>query len=186
MMTTEAGSARHRLGLAAACAAAVLVLVAVGASSSALAAGKKKIPLPLLRPAQTADVVPAPQPAPTASARTGDAIGTLIAQYPDESRLPEDSDVPQAGDVAVPRAAPAPMPQPSVPAALNSAGLKLALKLLSNGDVAAAWLTPSRLPPVHSGSIGGTASWPLAFTTVVPASFVGGLSRRRVPMRSKR
>lgn len=146
MMTTEAGSARHRLGLAATCAAAVLVLVAAGVSSAALAAGKKKIPLPLLRPAQTADVVPAPQPAPTASGPAGDAIGTLIAQYPDESRLPEDSDVPQAGDVAVPKAAPAPMPQPSVPAALNSAGLKLALKLLSNGDVAAATVAAHAFP----------------------------------------
>ena len=122
----------------------------------ALAAGKTaapavQVPLPRLAPPQPAsDQAPLPVAAPDAAAVASpdDAIAALIAEDPDESRAAEDSDAPQAPDTAEPDAAEPtpPIPAPAAPAALNSAGLKLALKFLDNGDPAAATVAAYALP----------------------------------------
>ncbi len=143
MITADSGRAGHRLGSAVARTFAVLALVLVAASPAALAASKKaapaaQVPLPSLRPAAAAD--------PAAVAVADDPIAAIISETPDESRAAEDSDAPQAGDSATVDAPPIPAPAPAAPAALNSAGLKLALKLLDNGDPAAATVAAYALP----------------------------------------
>ena len=139
MITADPGRAGHRLGSAVACIVAVLALVLVAAAPGALAAGKKAasaVPLPSLRPASASDP----------AAATDDPIAAIIDETPDESRVAEDSDAPQAGDSAAVDAPPIPAPAPAVPAALNSAGLKLALKFIDNGDPAAATVAAYALP----------------------------------------
>ncbi len=153
MITTEAGAAGQRLRSAAARCLAVLVLVLTAAAPAALAAGKTgaaavQVPLPVPRPQPVSDTPAAAGPAPDAAAAVapGDVIGNLIAQSADESRAAEDSDAPQAGNSAAADAPPVPAPAPAAPAALNSAGLKLALKLLDNDDPAAATIAAYALP----------------------------------------
>ncbi len=145
MITAETGGTGHRLRSAAARTLTALALVLVAASPEALAAGKKgapavQVPVPTPRPQPTSDRAADP------AATTGDPIGALIAQTPDESRAAEDSDAPQAGDSVSADAPPPPVLAPAVPAALNSAGLKLALKLLDNDDPAAAMVAAYALP----------------------------------------
>ena len=143
MITAVPGRAGHRLGSAVACLFAVLALVLMAALPEALAASSKaapaaQVPLPSLRPAAASD--------PAAVVAADDPIAAIISQTPDESRAAEDSDAPQAGDSATVDAPPIPAPAATVPAALNSAGLKLALKLLDNGDPAAATVAAYALP----------------------------------------
>ncbi len=156
MITADAGRAGHRLGSAVACALAVLALALLVVPPEALAAGKKAapavvVPLPSPRPDPAASAPAANAPAADTSATdaaAGDPIAAIISAAPDESRAAEDSDAPQAGDAASLDEAPPPVPEPApaVPAALNSAGLKLALKLLDNGDPAAATVAAYALP----------------------------------------
>ena len=152
MITAVAGGPGHRLRSATARTLAALAIVLVAAApDEALAAGKKpttvQVPLPTLRPQPASDTVPLPDPAPASTAAAAeDPIGALIAQTPDESQAAEDSDAPQAGDNPATADVPVPPPAPAAPAALNSAGLKLALKLLDNGDPAAATVAAFALP----------------------------------------
>ena len=157
MITAEAGGTGQRLGSAMARTLAALVLVLVAASPEALAASKKaataapvQVPLPRLAPQPAAAALAVPAPGPADTAVPDDAIAALIAENPDESRAAEDSDAPQAIDTAEPDAATPPpaitAPTPTSPPALNSAGLKLALKFLDNGDPAAATVAAYALP----------------------------------------
>ncbi len=150
MMTAAAGRTGHRLASAMAGALAALALLVVAAAPEALAAGKSaavNVPLPRLKPPQATDAVPVPEPAPdpAGAAAGNDPIAALIAGAPDEDRAAEDSDAPQAGDSAVVDV-PVPEPAPAAPAALNSAGLKLALKFIDSGDPAAATVAAHALP----------------------------------------
>ncbi len=153
MMTAAAGTTGRWLASAAAGTLATLALVFVAAAPEALAASKKAapaavhVPVPSLRPPVAPGAVSVSAAAPDqAAAAPDDPIAALIADAPDEGRASEDSDAPQAGDAASVEAPPIPAPAPSAPAALNSAGLKLALKLLDNGDPAAATVAAYALP----------------------------------------
>ncbi len=188
MITAETGGTGQRLGSAMARMLAALALVLVAASPEAFAAGKKavpaapvQVPLPRLAPQPAADSVPVPAPAadPGDSAGPDDAIAALIAEAPDESRAAEDSDAPQAVDTAEPDAATPPPPNlaPASPSALNSAGLKLALKFLDNGDPAAATVAAYALPdPVDIKIV----DWLVATSgsDAVPASRILAISKK--------
>ncbi len=158
MLTADAGAAGHRLGAATACFSALAFLL-VAVAPAALAASKKApaavhvpVPRPAPQPAGTAMPTPAAAPDPTAAADPADAapddaIGALIADAPNENGVAEDSDGPQGlvpADTA--DAPPVPAPAPAAPAALNSAGLKLALKLLDDGDPRAAMVAAYAMP----------------------------------------
>ena len=186
-MIAEAGRAGHRLGSAAVSLLAVLALVLVAASPEALAAPRKikhaatiHVPVPRLKPQAPSDPVPSPAPAPDPAAAApapNDAIGALITDSPEESRATEDSDAPQALSPATVPAPPVLAPGPSSPAALNSAGLKLALKLLDSGDPAAATLAAHALPdPVDIKIV----DWLVATSgsDAVPASRIMDVSNR--------
>ena len=150
------------------CAAATIVLAAVVPMSHAAgknAATVAQVPMPRLNPSRT----PAPDP-------SEDAIGALIADTPGEDHASEDSDLPQAAtvDEAPP---PVPTPSPTAPAGLNSIGLKLALKLLDNGDPAAARVAAYALPdPVDIKII----DWLVATTggSDVPSSQIKDISAK--------
>ena len=143
MYTAETGGAGHRLGPAIVCLSAVLALAFVVAIPGALADSKKpaavEVPLPTPRPTTDSAL--------EAAASPDDAIGALIAASPDENRATEDSDAPQAyAATDTDDLPPAPTPAPAVPASLNSAGLKLALKFLDDDDPAAATVAAYALP----------------------------------------
>ncbi|MEX0853907.1 MAG: tetratricopeptide repeat protein, partial [Bauldia sp.] len=139
MTSRFAGRQRGRLGWR-------RLALATGVGASALAflfqtptilAGSAP-PLPALR---LAEATPLPRLKPRTPAP--DAIGALIAQdEAGEAAAREDSDLPEAGDS--PATAPAPVPRDRRP--LDSAGLNLALKLLANGDPAAAMVAAYALP----------------------------------------
>ncbi len=93
-----------------------------------------QVPLPRLNPNKSPSAV-------------DDAIGSIISDDLGESRASEDTDAPQSsGGEAIADLPPIPAPAPSAPAALNSIGLKLALKLLDNGDPRAATVAAYALP----------------------------------------
>jgi soluble lytic murein transglycosylase len=106
------------------------------------AATAKPVPKPAARPAETATVpVPKPAPKPAETAASGDAIGTIISDDFGETKAREDSDKPQStGPVAAKPAVTAPT------GALDSVGLRLAVKLIDNGDLAAATIAAYALP----------------------------------------
>ena len=177
MLTAETGGAGHRLGSVLACLSAALVLLLVIAAPDALAAGKKpdpaaQVPLPQLRPAP-ADAAAAADPA-----VSDDAIGALISSAPDENGVAEDSDTPQAfAPTDTADLPPVPTPAPAAPASLNSAGLKLALKFLDDGDPAAATVAAYALPdPVDIKII----DWLVAISgsDAVPPSRIQAVSRK--------
>ncbi len=141
MITADPGRAGHRLGAAMARTLAALALLAVSPvalAASKTAASAVQVPVPTPRPEPAAD--------PAADVAADDPIAAIIAETPDESRATEDSDAPQAGESDTAEAPPVPEPAPAVPAALNSAGLKLALKLIDKGDMAAATVAAYALP----------------------------------------
>jgi soluble lytic murein transglycosylase len=157
MIAAEAAKTGQRMGSAVAGALAALAIMLLAASPQALAAGKTataaapaSVPVPRLAPKPAANAVPAATADPTGTIASDDAIAAIIADTPDESRASEDSDAPQAVGTAEPDVS-EPMPPVSAPApaarsALNSAGLKLALKFLDNGDPAAATVAAYALP----------------------------------------
>ena len=99
-------------------------------------------PTPVLR---VADAVPMPRLNP--NRQPSDAIGSLIADNEArEAAAREDSDVTETGDLLAPQDVPTPTVRPDTGGALDAAGLRLALKLLANGDPAAATVAAYALP----------------------------------------
>ncbi len=142
MTTGLAGAVRLRSGrrgvslhLAAGCASAACFLLAP------VAAAGFGAPAPVVLAANT---VPIPHLSPTND--PPDAVGPVITDDDREATAAEDSDVPEVGDVTDTPEAPAPIARPDPGVVLDSAGLKLALEALSNGDPAGATIAAYALP----------------------------------------